>query len=184
MNTGWIILIAIGLGIDAFAVAIGIGAGRAYLHPTPVFRLSTAFGLFQFAMFIIGWHAGSAVVEWIAHYDHWVAFLILALVGLKMIKEGVGKEKGTTAQDPTQGWTLLLLSLATSIDSLAVGFSLALVKFSIWRPALVIGIVCFLMTASGMAFGRALARIFGLKVEIFGGFVLILIGLKILFEHL
>ena len=178
-----VLLIAIGLGIDAFSVAIGIGAANDKKSWAPVLRLAAAFGLFQFVMPIIGWLAGLTVVEIIASFDHWIAFALLALVGGKMIREGFEKESDEEKADQTRGWPLLLLSIATSIDALAVGFSFSVLKNPILFPAVIIGIVCFIMTIIGMIFGKALAKLFGKKVEIFGGLVLIAIGVKILIDH-
>ena len=179
-----VFFIAVGLGVDAFSVAIGIGATHGKKSWTPVLRLAAAFGLFQFAMPIAGWLAGLTVVDIIASFDHWIAFALLALVGGKMITEGFEKEKEEEKADPTRGWPLLMLSVATSIDALAVGFSFSLLKMDILVPALMIGAVCFVMTVTGMIFGKALAKLFGRKVEIFGGIVLIAIGIKILIDHL
>jgi putative Mn2+ efflux pump MntP len=150
----------------------------------PVLRLAAAFGLFQFAMPIAGWLAGLTVVNIIGGLDHLVAFALLAYVGCKLIWDALKKEEEKETNDQTKGLPLLLLSIATSIDALAVGFSFSVLKEQILFPAVIIGIVCFLMTAVGMIFGKALARIFGKKVEIFGGIVLIGIGIKILIDHM
>ncbi len=184
MSLATIFLLAVALGVDAFSVAIGIGAANYKRSWLPVWRLSLAFGLFQFAMPVAGWLAGSTVVEMIAGYDHWIAFVLLAFIGGKMIREGLAKENNEEKADQTRGWPLLLLSIATSIDALAVGFSFSLLKTPILFPAFIIGVVCFGMTAVGMIFGKGLAKLFGKKVEIFGGLVLIAIGVKILFEHM
>jgi putative Mn2+ efflux pump MntP len=183
MNLITIIFLAVGLGVDAFSVAIGIGATNDKKSWAPVLRLAAAFGLFQFVMPIIGWLAGLTVVEIIASFDHWIAFALLALVGGKMIWEGFEKESDEEKADQTRGWPLLLLSIATSIDALAVGFSFSVLKNPILLPAVIIGIVCFVMTTVGMIFGKVLAKLFGKKVEIFGGLVLIAIGVKILIDH-
>ncbi|MGA2781481.1 MAG: manganese efflux pump MntP family protein [Smithella sp.] len=183
MNLITIIILAVGLGVDAFSVAIGIGATNDKKSWVPVLRLAVAFGLFQFVMPIIGWLAGQTVVEIIASFDHWIAFALLALVGGKMIWEGFEKESDEEKADRTRGWPLLLLSIATSIDALAVGFSFSILKNPILFPAVIIGMVCFIMTIIGMIFGKVLAKIFGKKVEIFGGLVLIAIGVKILIDH-
>lgn len=179
-----IFLLAIGLGVDAFSVAIGIGAASCKKSWSPVLRLSLAFGFFQFLMPLIGWLAGSTVVDMIRGFDHWVAFALLLVVGGKMIWEGFEKEGNEEKADQTRGWPLLVLSIATSIDALAVGFSFSLLKTPILLPSVIIGVVCFMMTAVGMIFGKGLARIFGKKVEILGGLVLIAIGVKILIEHI
>jgi len=184
MNLVTIFLIAVGLGVDAFSVAIGIGATNDKKSWGPVLRLAAAFGLFQFVMPIIGWLAGLTVVKIIASFDHWIAFVLLVLVGGKMLWEGFEEESDEEKADQTRGWPLLMLSIATSIDALAVGFSFSILKNQILLPAVIIGIVCFLMTVIGMIFGKVLAKIFGKKVEIFGGLVLIGIGIKILIDHL
>jgi len=178
-----IFILAIGLGIDAFSVAIGIGAANTKRSWAQVLRLAAAFGLFQFVMPIAGWLAGKTVVNIISDYDHWIAFALLAYVGGKMVWEGFENENDEEKADSTRGLPLLLLSIATSIDALAVGFSFSILKVPILFPATIIGIVCFLMTAIGMLFGKVLAKIFGKKVEIFGGIVLIGIGIKILIDH-
>ena len=179
-----VILVAIGLSVDGFSVAIGIGAANTKRSWAPVLRLAAAFGLFQFAMPIAGWLAGLTIANVIANYDHWIAFALLAYVGSKMIWEALKKEEEKETDDQTKGLPLLLLSIATSIDALAVGFSFSVLKEQILFPSVIIGIVCFLMTAVGVIFGKVLARIFGKKVSIFGGVVLIGIGIKILIEHM
>ena len=181
-----ILIIAVGLGMDAFSVAIGIGAVRGRVSPGPVLRLSVSFGIFQFFMPVLGWLAGRTVVERISAYDHWVAFGLLLFVGARMIHEsfaGEGRER-TDREDPTRGWTLLMLSVATSIDALAVGMTMALLKTPILYPSAVIGIVAFAMTMAGMLVGRQLASLFGRKVELLGGLILIGIGVQILIEHM
>ncbi len=181
-----ILIIAVGLGMDAFSVAIGIGAVRGRVSPGPVLRLSVSFGVFQFFMPILGWLAGRTVVERISAYDHWVAFGLLLFVGVRMIHEsfaGEGRDR-TDREDPTRGWTLLMLSVATSIDALAVGMTMALLKTPILYPSAVIGVVAFAMTMAGMLAGRRLASLFGRKVELLGGLILIGIGIQILIEHM
>jgi manganese efflux pump family protein len=184
MSLVTIFLLAVALGVDAFSVAIGIGATNDKKSIAPVLRLSCAFGIFQFAMPIAGWLAGSTVVDIIAGFDHWIAFILLFLIGGNMIREGLGNKSEEKKADATRGWPMLLLSIATSIDALAVGFSFSLLKTPILLTAVIIGIVCFFMTAVGMVFGKGLAKFFGKKVEIFGGLVLIAIGVKILIEHI
>jgi putative Mn2+ efflux pump MntP len=180
-----IFLLAVALGVDAFSVAIGISAASDYGKSwQPVLRLASFFGVFQFAMPIIGWLAGLTIVNIIAGYDHWVAFALLTYVGCKLIWEALKKEEEKETNDQTKGLPLLLLSIATSIDALAVGFSFSVLKEQILFPAVIIGIVCFFMTVTGMLFGKGLARIFGKKVGIFGGVVLIKIGVKIIVDHL
>lgn len=184
MNFISILIIAVGLGMDAFSVAISVGSTSRVFSFTPVFRLSFCFGLFQVLMPIAGWYAGMTVANVIAEYDHWIAFGLLAFVGGKMIKESFSEEEKVHAVDPTKGATLIILSVATSIDALAVGLSFAFLNIPIVYPSIIIGIVAFLMTAAGMFFGERLVKIVGKRVEILGGVILIGIGAKILIEHM
>lgn len=166
--------------MDAFSVAIGVGAGLRAVSWGAVFRLSSYFGLFQFFMPVAGWYAGVSVASTIAGYDHWIAFGLLALVGGKMIIEPFTGEAKVHDTDPTKGLTVAILSVATSIDALAVGFSFALLQIPVFYPSIIIGIVAFMMTMCGMLFGEKLGVIFGKRVGVFGGLLLIAIGVKIL----
>jgi putative Mn2+ efflux pump MntP len=179
-----IFIIAMGLGMDCFSVAIGVGASFRVVSLGAVFRLSSYFGLFQFLMPVAGWFAGVSVADIIAGYGHWIAFGLLSLVGGKMIMESYYGKAKVNATDPTKGLSVIILSVATSIDALAVGFSFALLKMPVLYPSTVIGIVAFVMTVCGMLFGGKLGKIFGKRVEIFGGLLLIGIGVKILMEHM
>lgn len=178
--------IAVGLAMDTFAVAIGLGCSPRGLSRRQSFRLAFHFGLFQCVMPIIGWAAGTRVEAHIRSFDHWVAFGLLAFVGGKMIlesfrpaTEGAGRE-----DDPTRGHRLILLSVATSIDALAVGLSLAVLEVKIVFPAVVIGLVSFGLTLLGARIGRMVGKAVGRRAEMAGGIVLVLIGIKILAEHL
>ncbi|NPV04110.1 MAG: manganese efflux pump [Syntrophaceae bacterium] len=181
-----VLLIAIGLGVDALSVAVATGVLLVNPPRAAVWRMSAAFGLFQSAMPLLGWSAGRAVAELIEAYDHWVAFALLLFVGGKMIVEAFREDGagGVPGADPTRGWTLLMLAVATSIDALAVGLSLALVGGAILYPSAVIGVTAFAMTWAGMVFGGRIGTWLGRKVEIAGGLILIGIGVKILWEHL
>lgn len=178
------LFIAVGLGMDAFTVAIGAGVTVRKVSFRPLFRLAFHFGFFQFAMPIVGWIAGRTVAPFIARYDHWVAFGLLAFVGGKMIIDSLKDGPETFRKDPTRGVTLVMLSVATSIDALAVGLSLAFLDVNILYPSVIIGVVAMLMTTVGMIFGDLLSRFAGRKVGIAGGLILIGIGIKILAEHL
>jgi manganese efflux pump family protein len=183
----WVSLpaLACALAMDAFAVAIVTGLTVKQLTRRNVSRLAFHFGLFQALMPIIGWAAGKAVYHYISRYDHWVAFGLLALVGGNMLRSSARKNDETKSDsDPTSGWALLLLSVATSIDALAVGLSLAMVGSTIVVPSIVIGIVAAAFTATGMLLGRKIGSLWGKRVEALGGIILILIGIKILVEHL
>jgi len=170
--------------MDAFAVCLGAGTQESTSGPRPTFRLSFHFGLFQFLMPVVGWFAGATLVRYIASYDHWVAFGLLAFVGARMIRSGLDKNHETPKNDPSRGWTLILLSIAVSIDALAIGLSLALIGVTIWYPAVVIGIVTGLISWLGLRLGNALGTKFGKAMEIVGGLVLVVIGVRILLTHL
>lgn len=176
--------LAIALAMDAFAVALGTGTILARLTGRHLFRLGFHFGLFQALMPIIGWLAGQTVMQWVETWDHWIAFGLLALIGGRMIYEAYSGEEKSDERDPTRGLSLVMLSIATSIDALAVGFSLSILGVSIWFPALVIGLVAGTLTVIGMLLGGRIGSRWGSRVEIIGGLVLISIGFKILIEHL
>ena len=187
MSLSTILLIALALAVDAFAVALATGITLPWVGRRHTFRLAWHFGLFQAGMNIIGWGAGLSVRSYIESFDHWLAFGLLAFVGGKMIVEAMaleGEEK-QEGKDPTRGKTLVLLSIATSIDSLAVGLGFAVLKVSVWFPALVIGVVATVLTAVGLHLGRVVgsASRLGAKVEVAGGLVLIAIGVRLLHEH-
>ncbi len=181
-----LIAIAVALAMDAFAVAIVTGLTVETLTLRRVFRLAFHFGFFQFLMPLVGWGAGLAVHRYIAAIDHWIAFGLLAFVGGRMIWGSLrgGTEERRIARDPTRGWDLIVLSVATSIDALAVGLSLALIGSAIFLPAIVIGVVAAGFTAAGMALGRKIGTVWGKRVEIVGGLILMAIGVKIVIDHL
>jgi len=184
MNLFEILLIAVGLSMDAFAVSLGIGATRFASGPRPIFRLSFHFGLFQALMPVLGWLVGSRVVGFISGVDHWIAFGLLAFVGVRMIRSGLDPDAETHLADPSRGGTLVLLAVATSIDAFAVGLSLAIMHVAILYPAAIIGVVTGSLSLLGLLMGNRLGRRFGKRMEIIGGVILIMIGLRVLFTHL
>lgn len=121
--------------------------------------------------------------KWISAYDHWIAFVLLAFVGGRMIPEAFDEKDDKAVSDPTRGLTMIMLSVATSIDALVVRLSLAMLGVSIWRPAAIIDIVAGVLTVFGMLMGRRLGSNLGKRVEVCGGLALCIIGLKILLEH-
>jgi putative Mn2+ efflux pump MntP len=171
---------ACSLGMDAFAVAAVVAAGLSRLTFRHIFRLAWHFGFFQAAMPVIGWLGGSAASSFTASFAHWIAAGMLVFIGLRMIWESRDEKKGYDEYDPTRGWSLIGLSVATSIDALAVGISFGLLSISIWIPALVIGVVTILMTIIGTRIGRTTGHILGPWAERIGGVILILLGIKIL----
>jgi manganese efflux pump family protein len=186
MSVVVILGMAVGLAMDAFAVALGASCGRGGLQRGQILRLAAAFGFFQFAMPIAGWAAGSSVVHIIEKWDHWAAFGLLLLVAGRMIFESFRNKNGDNScrTDPTRGGSLFLLSVATSIDALAVGLGIGVMGEPILFPAVVIGVVCFFFTVLGAVLGPVAGRVAGKRAELAGGLVLIAIGVKILFEHL
>ena len=176
--------LAVALAMDAFAVALGVGINLSPLTGRHLFRLGFHFGLFQALMPILGWLAGMTIQKWIYAYDHWIAFGLLVFVGVKMLYEAFHKDESKDAKDPTRGLTLIILSLATSIDALAVGLSLGMLDISVWTPALVIGLVAGILTVAGLLLGRRCSTIWGKRVEILGGLILCAIGTRILLQHL
>jgi putative Mn2+ efflux pump MntP len=180
--------IAVALAMDAFAVAIATGVTLKQVSLRQTFRLSWHFGLFQAMMPVIGWGLGSSVRSYMEAYAHWIAFALLALVGSNMLKEAIlsdEDEKAKPLKDSTKGLTLVMLSVATSIDAMAVGLSMSMLQVSIITPALIIGIVAGLFTIFGLHLGKRVARLTWLSTwaEIVGGLVLWLIGLNILREN-
>lgn len=190
MNTIYIVGIAIGLAMDAFAVAISTSAALVHVNKRQLFRLSWHFGLFQALMPIIGWSVGRTVVDYIQGFDHWVAFGILTYVGGRAIyhayrteNDAISGTQPRTLPDPTKGWSLVMLSIATSIDALAVGLSFGVLNSAIWYPSLIIGVVAASFTLFGMLIGSRLGLHFGERMAILGGIVLIAIGLRIVVGH-
>jgi putative Mn2+ efflux pump MntP len=177
---------AFALAMDAFAVAVGLSLNQKRLTPVQILRLSLSFGLFQFLMPIVGWLAGQGILEYIEAFDHWVAFGLLLLIGGQMIWESTRDSISDKIRrpDPTTGLSLLVLSIATSIDALAVGLSLSILDMSVFQPAVIIGIVAFVMTCIGTKVGPLFGPVLGRKAGLVGGLVLVGIGVKILLDHL
>ncbi len=176
--------LAVALAMDAFAVSLGTAMNLPAVSGRHLFRFSFHFGLFQALMPILGWMAGMTIQKWIVSFDHWIAFLLLGFIGGRMLWQAIHPEEHAERTDPTRGWSLVMLSIATSIDALAVGLTLAMLDVSIWIPSLIIGLVAGVLTIAGMLLGRRLGSQWGQRVEILGGMVLIAIGVKILVEHL
>jgi len=186
MSLAEILIVALALSMDTFAVTVGLSLALKGLTAAQSLRLAGAFGLFQFGMAAAGGLAGESLVKVIGGFDHWVASGLLFFVGGKMIWESFrGKdEEAREGKDPTWGVSLLLLAVATSLDSLGVGLSLGTMRAAVLYPAAVIGAVTFVVTGVASRVGPALGRIIGRRAEMAGGAVLILIGVRILATHL
>ena len=181
-----IFAIAVGLAMDAFAVSVaaGIKLGcKVQIHHT--FLLSFNFGFFQFMMTVLGWYSGSSVERIIKAYDHWVAMSLLVFVGGKMIFDSFRDNKSSELKyDPTKGINVLILSIATSIDAFAVGISLGVLNSEIWYTSIIIGLVAAFFTVTGIKLGGRIGIKFSHKIEIIGGIILVLMGMKIFAEHI
>ncbi len=179
-----IIIISIGLAMDASAVSLAAAAAGFAKDGRAKFRLAFHFGLFQFLMPVIGWLLGIGFVSYLKAVDHWVAFGLLGIVGTRMIIEGLDSSVENQKKDPSKGMTMVMLSVATSIDALAIGLSLAMLDVNIWYPSVMIGVITCIMSLLAIQVGMRLGVMFGKRMEIFGGVVLMGIGIKILFSHL
>lgn len=185
MNLFEIILIAVGLSMDAFAVSITLGLSAGNLRFKKMIIPGIYFGFFQALMPAIGYFAGIYFADEIKNADHWIAFVLLAFIGGKMVKESFSKEK----TDETAGYSfnftkMLILALATSIDALAVGITFALLAVNILKAIAITGMITFFISMFGVKIGNIFGTKFKSKAEFTGGAVLIIIGVKILVEHL
>lgn len=182
-----LLLIAIGLSMDAFAVSICKGLGMKKVNLKVAFVLALFFGGFQALMPLIGWALGSQFLWLISPIDHWIAFVLLAVIGGKMLWEALHDEEGEDDGKPADKIDLgefFILAVATSIDALAVGISFAALAVDIVPSILIIGVVTFCFTIAGVFVGNFFGSRYEKPASIVGGVVLILIGLKILLEHL
>jgi putative Mn2+ efflux pump MntP len=184
LDTLDLVLIAFALSVDAFAVSLAAAAAGRMGAPRRAFRLSFHFGLFQFLMPVLGWQAGAAMSRAIADFDHWVAFVLLTVVGVRMLRSSRRPGEAPGAEDPSRGFPLLALSTAVSIDALAIGLGLGMMRIDIWMPSVVIGIVAAAMSLVGIILGNRLHSRYGRIAEFVGGVILILIAVRIVVTHL
>lgn len=178
-----LVLIAVGLAMDAFAVSICKGLAMKRPGMRSILIIGLWFGFFQALMPVIGYYLGSAFYDYIFDFDHWIAFILLALIGANMIREALAGDE-EDVDDDIGVRTMLLLAIATSIDALAVGISLAMTGDDILTSAVLIGVITFLISSFGVKIGSLFGDRFGKKAELVGGIILIVIGLRILLEHL
>jgi putative Mn2+ efflux pump MntP len=181
MGTIDIIVIAVGLAMDAAAVSLAAAASGFAKDGRAVFRLAFHFGLFQFIMPVIGWFLGIGFVSYLKAFDHWIAFGLLLFVGGRMVLAGMDSSQTAIKKDPSRGMTMVMLSIATSIDALAIGLSLAMMEVNIWYPSVMIGIITAGLSLLAINIGKRLGVMFGKPMEIVGGLILIFIGSRILF---
>lgn len=178
------VMLGVGLAADAFAVSVAEGVTIEKAVHKHTMRVSVMFGLFQGLMPVIGWLAGQTIRSIIQPYDHWVAFVLLGFIGGKMVIDslfGVETEETEGASDDVK---LVMLAVATSIDALAIGITLAVLGANIWAPAIIIGIVTASLCAMGVQIGHRIGTYIGRKAEIVGGLVLIGLGIKIILQYM
>jgi putative Mn2+ efflux pump MntP len=179
-----IVFLALVLSIDAFAVSL-VGAATGRLRGGRAsFRLAFHLGFFQFLMPVLGWAAGKGLEPVIAGVDHWVAFGLLCVIAFRMIHSSIAGTPPEDAGDPSRGLTMLGLALATSIDALAVGFSMAILHINIWWPSVLIGVITAGACLLAILLGSRLEARFGRWAEVIGGLILVAIALRILFDHI
>jgi putative Mn2+ efflux pump MntP len=184
MDLPTILVIAVGLSMDAFAVSVASGSVYKKLEIRHALLMALSFGAFQAIMPIAGWLGGLGFRRFIQDFDHWVAFALLAIIGLKMIYEAFAIKKVDKKLQSMNFLVLLTLSVATSIDALAVGITLSLLNGAIVTAVIIIGLVTFCFSYAGVQIGKNFGHFLESKIEIIGGLVLIGIGVKILIEHL
>ncbi len=184
-------LTGVGLAMDAFAVSICKGLGMKKINHFHAFMIALFFGGFQAIMPLIGWAVGRSFASYIESFDHWIAFILLVLIGGKMLIETFKEESESESEDEKENDAdkldykeLLLLAIATSIDALAVGVTLAFLGANIWLSISVIGIITFAISYGGVVIGNVFGNKYEKGAQITGGVILILIGLKILLEHM
>ncbi len=184
MNLGELFMIAVALSMDAFAVAVckGLSVRRAGLRYS--LAVGLYFGGFQALMPLLGYYLGVSFRDLITNVDHWIAFVLLAVIGVNMIREACSKEEEESLDGSLSPKSMLPLAVATSIDALAVGVTFAFLRVSIVPAVSFIGVVTFLLSAVGVKIGNIFGARYKAKAEILGGVILILIGLKILLEHM
>ena len=179
-----IFFIAIGLSFDTFAVSISTGLIVNQIRFLQAVRVALIMALFQTVMPLIGIFAGLQIADYIKNYDHWIAFALLSLLGAKMIYESFKANDETTTPNPLKLSNVISMSIATSIDALAVGVSFAFLQIEITAMAVIIGAVTFLVAMLGMLFGSKVGHHFGSKLDLIGAAILIGIGIKILLDHI
>jgi len=178
-----IIIIAIGLSADSFAVSVSNGITKSALKFKHILFIAVWFAIFQAGMPLLGWFAGNSFSEYIKTTDHWIAFVLLSFIGLKMIYESYKKDEN----QEKQGFSFLTITaqaIATSIDALIIGISFAFIDVSIYSAILIIGISTLLFSLSGFCLGKKYGKKVSKHAELIGGIILILLGIKILIEHL
>ncbi|MBN1108257.1 MAG: manganese efflux pump [Bacteroidales bacterium] len=178
-----IFAIALGLSFDTFAVSLSFGVVQSRIIFREAVRVALVMAFFQAGLLIIGSFIGSLMSSFVKAADHWVALILLAFLGVRMIAEAITRKEEERRRDYTRTPELIAASIGTSIDALAVGISFALLDFRIWFSGVVIGIITFLAAMTAIRIGKSAGKRLGYRVEIMGGLILIAIGIKIFIEH-
>lgn len=185
MNAASTIFLAFAMSTDAFAAAVGKGASLHKPRIAEALRTGVIFGVIEATTPLIGWAAGRAAAEYVTAWDHWIAFGLLLLLGLRMIREGFGQPEHEVEKPNSHSfWVLAVTGFATSIDAMAVGAGLAFIDVNIYSTAASIGLATMLMVTIGVMVGRVVGATFGKRAEVVGGLILIGVGCAILAEHL
>lgn len=179
-----LILIAIGLSFDSFAVSISCGAAKTHIRFLQASKIGISLALFQGLLPVLGWFIGYSIQDYIQNADHWIAFVLLFALGLKMAIDSLHKDESSKVFDPLKLYVILTISLATSIDAFIVGVSFGFLDLNIILASVIIFSVTYFFSMLGILFGKKLGKKLGPKMELAGGIILILIGIKILTEHL
>lgn len=186
MEYATLIIIAVGVAMDAFAVSIGKGLSVKRVEPRHAISVGLWLGGFQALMPLVGYYLGVSFASFVQSIDHWIAFALLGIIGVNMIREAVAKDE-CDCHDSNADFssrTMLLLAIATSIDAMAVGVSFAFMDVNIWRAVMLIGVITMILSMIGLRIGNTFGSRYKSKAELFGGCVLIVMGCKILVEHL
>ena len=183
MEFAELLIIAIGVSMDAFAVSICKGLSVCSIRPKHAGMTALWFGGFQALMPLAGFFLGVSFADFVSDVDHWIAFILLGIIGVNMIKESLGKEECCSVNPDFSFRTMLPMAVATSIDALAIGVSFAFLKVNIWSAVAVIGVTTALFSGAGVYIGNIFGNRYKSKAEFAGGFILIAMGLKILLEH-
>lgn len=178
-----LLIIAVGLSMDAFAVSICKGLSVCKVKPKNAMSVALWFGGFQALMPVLGYFLGVSFADLVSAVDHWITFVLLGVIGFKMVKESLERNESCEVDPDFSFRTMLTMAVATSIDAFAVGVSFAFLGVNIWMPVLLIGLITGLLSAGGIYLGNIFGSRYKSKAEFIGGFILVCMGLKILLEH-
>lgn len=179
-----VVMIAIGLSFDSFAVSVTSGLVMKNITFRKATRIAFFLAFFQGGLPVLGWFLGYEIRDYVEAYDHWIAFGLLSVLGIRMILGGISNDPTKPQLNPLKLNVLIGMSIATSIDAFIVGISFALIQLPILYPVLIIAIITFIFSMLGILFGKKTGAKFGNRMEIIGGLILLGIGIKILFEHI